>query len=113
MTFLNNLCIGVDQLANVLSGGNPDSTISARVGYHLVQEPSKYWEFLANVIDSTFKPIDGVNHCITAYATDNEDYSQDSPTTSSKVLLAVIVVISCGVLAIPIKLFSLFDGDKQ
>ena len=47
MNYLVNFFVSIDQFGNVLAGGNPDNTISSRVGYYT----EKYYDrtkFLLN-----------------------------------------------------------------
>ncbi len=73
---LGRIFVSVDQFGNTLALGNPDNTISARVGYfanhperHLFRRLAwkKYWNFLQGFINLTFLPWDGPNHCYDAY----------------------------------------------
>lgn len=34
MSYLSNFFVSIDQLGNVIAGGNPDNTISSRVGFY-------------------------------------------------------------------------------
>ena len=63
------ILIAIDQLGNAIAGGNPDSTISARVGYFsdkTLREKTlgrhAYWKGLERIIDFAFFPIDGEKH---------------------------------------------------
>jgi hypothetical protein len=66
--YISHLFISVDQFGNALAGGNPDNTISARVGYynHHYYETNKvpwYWSLFERIIDTAFYPVDGPAHC--------------------------------------------------
>jgi len=79
-SWLYNVLVSLDQLGNTIAGGNPDSSISARVGYFANKGASKtktpkYWKFLENIINFTFWPVDGENHCIDAYERDCEEHN--------------------------------------
>lgn len=54
--YLHQLGIGIDQLANTLTGGWADETLSARVYRHVLQNtpPSLRWRVLHKVIDGLF-----------------------------------------------------------
>jgi hypothetical protein len=54
--YLFNILISLDQLLNTLLAGNPDETISSRVG-KLAREKQYIWA--ANTLDYIF----GYNHC--------------------------------------------------
>lgn len=74
--WLWNVLVAIDQLGNTIAGGKPDITISARVGFYANQSDNRtfyyYWKFLEQVIDFTFYPLDGLNHCLQALTNDNE-----------------------------------------
>ena len=72
-SYVINLMIAVDVLGNVLAGGSRWHTMSARTGYYaFVHGRSRgarraFWNWLANVIDWSFKPLQGRNHCLKAW----------------------------------------------
>lgn len=111
--WLRNLFLSLDQLMNTLVGGNPDLSISARVGYHQAHSTNIWWSLLGDIIDSTFYPIDGDGHCLQAYHADNEDYSAQSINPVAMVSLGIVIVISCVLLALPIVLISFFITKKS
>ena len=45
--------VAIDQLGNAITGGNPDSTVSARVGYFSVNATKRQalWKSLEAIID--------------------------------------------------------------
>lgn len=106
MSWLRNVAIAIDQLGNALAGGNPDLTISARVGYHLANGGGVFWRVVAAVIDYTFKPLDGVGHCLQAYNADSEDYNNENGSDLARGVLSLIVVVACLVLLLPIRIFA-------
>lgn len=106
--WLRNLLLSIDQFMNALIGGNPDLSISARVGYHQTHSESLWWDILGGVIDSTFYPIDGPDHCIKAFNADSEDYRSQSINPVAMVSLGVVITVSCILLALPIVLISFF-----
>ena len=71
--YLINLMIAIDVLGNALTGGSRWHTISARTGYHAFGTGAsrggrqKLWKWLANVIDWSFKPVQGKGHCRNAW----------------------------------------------
>ena len=113
MNYLSNFFVSIDQLGNVLAGGNPDNTISSRVGYYNEKQypngktPLK-WRVFKFIIDKTFYPIDGDNHCIEAYYNDaGEDF--DKGTSDIVVsILAILIIISCIPIAIILYLLYAF-----
>lgn len=40
--YLYNILIGIDQLVNALLGGDPDETISSRLGKHIAKRDSLF-----------------------------------------------------------------------
>ena len=78
--WLYSVLIAIDQLGNALAGGYADSTISARVGYnvrHAAPERQNYWRLLEGIINYTFLPLDGPDHCYQAYLAGNQTYYRD------------------------------------
>lgn len=98
--------IAVDQFGNALGGGNPDSTISARVGHFSEntsreQNPKKYayWKTLEWIIDLAFYPLDGENHCRNAAQADMHGrYERGNDLT--QFILSMIILIVCPLIAI-------------
>lgn len=81
MGYIHNVILAFDQLANAFCGGNPDNTISARVGYfaQVNQYASKYyWRTVETVIDFTYWPLDGPYHCRQAFEADPEEIFNDN-----------------------------------
>ena len=104
--------LGLDQLGNALAGGHHDSTVSARIGYHLYNPNGArgmYWSFLEFVVNLTFSPVDGPHHCRMAYCSDrNEDFREGG--FLAKVVLVVLVLVTCLVLILPILAIGLFQA---
>lgn len=96
-SWIMNILVAIDQLGNAITGGNPDSTISARIGYFMsicTGSLKKYWRFLEAVVDFTFQPIDGKKHCKQAYESDKEEYFNKG-NILTRVVLLIIVVLVC------------------
>ncbi|CAM1373621.1 hypothetical protein [Tenacibaculum xiamenense] len=100
MNFITNFLVSIDQLGNVLAGGNPDNTISSRVGYYT----EKYypeeripfrWRLFRDIINFTFYPIDGKNHCKEAYFNDAGEEFDPGTSDVAVAILAVLITISC------------------
>lgn len=111
MNYFVNLFVSIDQLGNVLAGGNPDNTISSRVGYYTEKYykdkkvPFK-WIVLKNIINFTFWPIDGKNHCKEAYFNDAGEEFDENVSNIAVAVLAIIIIFSC--VFISILLYLLF-----
>ena len=111
--------IAIDQFGNAVGGGNPDSTISARVGFFSEntpreEHPSKYayWKTLQWIIDRAFYPIDGAGHCSKAAAADiHGRYERGNDIT--QFVLSVIVFIVCPFIAIVLWLLSPIFRSKR
>jgi hypothetical protein len=91
--WLYTVLIAIDQLGNALAGGYADSTISARVGYnarHSASVRQNYWRLLEWVIDYSFLPLDGPNHCYQAYLSGNNTYYRDGSDLMRVVLSSFI-----------------------
>ena len=101
MSYLGNFFVWIDQLGNVIAGGNPDNTISSRVGYynqHYTSEEKTPWQwrFFERIINFTFRPIDGENHCHEAFHNDaGEDFDKNTKNILVAILAAVIIIPSC------------------
>ncbi len=101
--------VAIDQLGNALTGGNPDSTVSARVGYFSVNaiKRQSLWKNLEAIIDYAFKPVDGPNHCYEAWQTDKDEQFY----RGSKILRAILVTIviaACLVIAVVLRILVFF-----
>ena len=89
---LYKIAVGFDQWACAIANGNIDSTISATCGYY--QTRNKFYLFLSKIIDWTFYPVDGHNHCIQAFMNDpNEKFEQ-----GIKPLMFLFTIIGCAVI---------------
>ncbi|WP_417610279.1 hypothetical protein [Owenweeksia hongkongensis] len=81
MAYFRPLFIGIDQLINTIAGGDPDNTISSRIGYYAENSPPnqiKMWKAFAWITDKTFWPLEGDDHCYIAYHADpGENFDAD------------------------------------
>lgn len=103
--YMSHLFISIDQLGNALAGGNPDNTISARVGYynhHYYQNKVPwYWSLFERIIDTAFYPVDGPAHCHEAYHNDAGEVFDNRVTNVLIAFSATLVIIpSCVLIAI-------------
>jgi len=103
--------LGLDQLGNALAGGNHDSTVSARIGYHVhgknEDKPNIYWSFLEFFVNLTFSPVDGPHHCRMAYCSDSDEEFRDGGFFA-KIFLLFLVLITCLILILPILIIGVF-----
>ena len=98
-----NLMVAFDQLGNALAGGNPDVTISARIGYNTEAASIKWWIWIAlkYIVNFTFFPFDGKDHCKKAYHWDTtEDYKTYNNYFKKGywffvILCSLIVIVFC------------------
>ena len=98
MAYFKNVLDSIDQLGNTLCGGNPDNTISARVGYfsEVNRNATKYfWQGLAKIINFTFWPVDGPDHCRKAFEADPEEAFSDNNSDFFRALLSVVILAFC------------------
>lgn len=68
MTWLRNVLIAVDQLANAVLGGYADETISARC-WRLRKK--RRWAVMRAVIDAAFRPIER-DHCRLSFESEQD-----------------------------------------
>jgi len=114
MTYAKSVLIAIDQLGNAIAGGNPDCTISGRIGYYhsiSVVPYLWYWSVLAFIVDITFYPFDGKGHCRQAYEKEqlNEFYELNSFKLLALFVLTLIVLGSCLIMC---PLFWIIYGVK-
>lgn len=102
MNWATGVLISIDQLGNAIAGGNPDSTISARVGYFANKDTCSikdrcykfYWKYLERVINFTFYLVDGPEHCLQAYQNDNDEKFKKG-NDLMRFLLSIIIQFAC------------------
>ncbi|WKD85223.1 hypothetical protein KCTC32516_00563 [Polaribacter huanghezhanensis] len=110
--YISNLFLSIDQLGNAIAGGNPDNTISARVGYYnhhyyiSKKDVPWYWSLFEKIIDATFLPVDGKDHCHEAYHNDAGEIFDNRVTDVLITIAAVIIIISCIPIALILYLSS-------
>ncbi|WP_428741396.1 hypothetical protein [Tenacibaculum sp.] len=116
-TWFLNILIAFDQLGNAFAKGNPDNTISARIGFFMHHEegdPSKFWELLESVVNFTFKPIDGIEHCFVAYCHDKNEVYQKADIVSKIILFIFVVVFCVSFLIVIVRIVAfIFPGVKS
>ena len=112
-SYIGNVFVSIDQLGNVLAGGNPDNTISARIGYHSyhndkVKNRRSYWHLFRGIVDFTFYPIDGPEHCHNAFHNDAGEIFDNDTKDWAVILLSILIILSCIPIATFLHLFWLF-----
>jgi hypothetical protein len=103
MPYWLNVLIAIDQLGNAIAGGNPDNTISGRVGFFASDlHKSKikvYWKALEQIIDFTFTPLQGPRHCFHAWEGE-QDETDTEATYFARILLGIFVAVGCFLIGI-------------
>ncbi|MFC3151319.1 hypothetical protein ACFOEK_09805 [Litoribrevibacter euphylliae] len=97
MSWPNAVLVAIDQLGNAIAGGNPDATVSARVGFFSIHAKKPYiwyWKALAEIIDFAFYPVDGPNHCVDSYRADKDELYQQG-SDFFRAMLGLIVIVFC------------------
>ena len=80
----------------VFVNGNPDVSISARIGYENYFYNNKIYKAFKWVVDTTFYPIDGKDHCKNAYLRDRkEDYTLGQGWVLGEWIMCLLLVITC------------------
>lgn len=99
MGYFKDLFIAIDQLGNALAGGDPDNTISARVGYFANYDDKTkdiwYWNFFEWIINFTFYPNDGKDHCLQSYYCDPGENYRGEGYRILYVFAAFIIISTC------------------
>lgn len=70
--YLRNLFLALDQLANAALGGDPDETISSRLGKWITRPRTEWRWKVAYVICRILHPIDR-HHCAKSVESDEGD----------------------------------------
>jgi hypothetical protein len=117
--YISNLFLSIDQLGNAIAGGNPDNTISARVGYynhhyyHNKKAVPWYWRLFEKIIDTTFFPVDGKGHCHEAYHNDPGEIFDNRITDFLIAIAAIIIISSCVLIALILYTLSALQIVKR
>ena len=102
--YIFNLLVSLDQLGNAITGGEPDSTISARIGFFSLTK-SKYWGFMRSIVDFTFDPVDGPDHCLDAYKKDSDEKFKRG-NDIALFFLSLLTILICIPIALILRLLS-------
>jgi len=109
MSWIKGVLIAIDQLGNAIAGGNPDATISARTGYFANAAKSDfryYWVTMEYIIDFSFYPIDGPNHCYESYL-DEKDENIVVGSDFMRAILGLIIIVASSLIAVTIRFYVL------
>jgi len=109
MSWMRNVLIGIDQLGNAVAGGNPDVTVSARVGYNAKNVEGKtryYWLLMEFIINFTFYPLDGPEHCYEAYMADKDEVHKHG-SDWMRAVLSIFIIVGCAFLSVITRLYVL------
>jgi hypothetical protein len=101
--------VQLDRLGNALSGGNPETTISGRTGFYAIARKNPYWRITASIIDFTFKPIDGPEHCYFAWKME-KSFSHRRGNDVGLILLSLFVLATCPIICVFTYGSNLWDG---
>ncbi|MFT5930414.1 MAG: hypothetical protein ACI9GE_000601 [Oceanospirillaceae bacterium] len=110
-----SVLIAIDQLGNALAGGYADSTISARVGYnarHSTPATKNYWRLLEWVIDYSFLPLDGPDHCYQVYLAGNNTYYRDG-SDLMRVVLSTLILFNAMPIAVITRILAWHKNSNQ
>lgn len=79
MRYLFNILLGIDQFANVILLGDPDETISGRLGRaHLSGKPKWFVPPFKKFVDWGAKVLDGQqNHCVDSVEAEDQQFSKE------------------------------------
>ena len=106
MSWPNNVLVAIDQFFNTIACGNPDATISARVGYFSDKRRKTpfrwYWKSLELVLNFTFYPIEGPDHCKKSYYADKDEKFKKG-SDFAKCILGLFVIVGCVAIAIVLR----------
>ncbi len=98
MPYWFNILIAIDQLGNAIADGNPDNTVSARVGFFASEyhksKLKRYWKALEWTINFTFEPVQGREHCRRAWEAE-QDETDTQGTYISRIILGIFVEVGC------------------
>jgi hypothetical protein len=110
--YIGRLLNSISQVGNAAINGNPDVSISGRIGeYNFFYKDSKTYKFAQWIVDTTFFPIDGKDHCLKAYLNDRgEDYTVGKGWVYGEWLMILISVAFCIPLSV---LFWIYYGIKK
>ncbi len=107
----HNILVSISQVGNAICQGNPNATVSARVGYFAMQSGFAfwYWKGLEKMINFAFQPLDGGNHCYMAWKAESMEEFHQPRNDFILLLLGIIIYIACGPIRIITQLIAWFS----
>ena len=99
----------ISRLANALSGGSHKNSVSGRVGAKVIFSAHPFWQLASRVIDHTFEPVDGAEHCFNAYlveAARGNNPKHRRGNDFGLIVLVIFTALACAALWLPFKLYS-------
>jgi len=103
LSYIRNVLIAIDQLGNALTAGDPDATISGRVGFHAERAKGSqrlFWRLLEQVIDWAFLPVDGPNHCAKTADLERLKLTHRPGNDLARAALSLVVIPCCLVIGV-------------
>ena len=103
MSYWLNVLVAIDQLGNAIANGNPDNTISGRVGFFASDlhesKLKSYWKTLERIIDFTFEPLQGPGHCYRAWQGELDE-TDTEVTYITRIILGIFVAVGCFIISL-------------
>ena len=95
----------LSQAGNTAADGDIDVSISGRIGYNMIVNPTKFWKACRWVVDGTFGIIEGKGHCERAYKIDIGEVYTSGGKWYWLSLLSIFIITVCSIMA-PFFLFA-------
>ena len=100
--YVQDVFVAVDRLGNALTGGSDENTISGRTGHWANIRRGFWrrpWALLQSIIDITFYPLDGIDHCKRSAKKANNFQGSNFALL---VLTAIVAVPVCLLILLPL-----------
>lgn len=97
-TYIGRIMNAFSRLGNTVIGGHHNVSISARIGYNVTHNNNLFWRICEQVVDRTFYPIDGKEHCKNAYIR----WMHEPYFTGGSFVFMVILVCILQVVCLPL-----------
>ena len=101
--------VAIDQLGNAIADGNPDVTISARVGEFArrVDKYQPFWRLLESIINLAFLPVDGPEHCYIAFKNESGEKETEG-NDIARAILCIFVLVFCPIIFLILRVAVVF-----